>query len=261
MEAHEIEEFLRDKYYTEEWLTPSQLRRGHIYLNKNGHVMIYLGISSYGMHVFYTMASCYVQYFYDENFSTRVKIMNQDLQVAAISDIIEKSMTRRGDKNLIRVQKAIPNIFGEFPCKDYEAVYCSWYRDSFGDEIGSKDVPSIDTKNVGSAYVSVKNLRPGELYYTGNGWGSIFVFMGRSTGNKFIWYNIHSKEVYFNATVSDMLMSSRYTTTNKRVKELHRILEDPSAYDTAIPKIIMEIRPRVDMTNVNQHMLDEVAGE
>lgn len=261
MNEQEIREFLQGAGYTENWLTPSKLKRGHVYLAKDGRVMLYLGISSQGIHVFYVMASCYIQYFYDDEWNAHIRIMNQEWQIKAVSQTIEESMTHKGDRDCVMSRKGIPNIFGEFPCKAYEDVYRAWYQDSFGDAVGSAKVPDINAKTVSSAYVSVKDLRPGDIYYTGNGWSTIFVYMGRSSGNKFIWYNIRSIDVYLKADVHDMLWGSRYTDNNKRVKPLYKLIDDPDGYGVETAKEIMEKRPHVDMLGVDQHMLDEAAGE
>lgn len=261
MTKQEIEKFIQVPGYMNDRLTPSKLQRGHIYLAKNGLIVLYLGISSMGSYIFYALSSCYIQTFHDESWKSHMRIMNHEWQIQGISQTIETTMAHKGDHLCIMIQKKIPNIIGEFPCKDYEDIYRTWYQDSFGDKIGSIDIPDIGAKTVGEAYVSAKDLEPGRLYYTGNGWGSIFVFLGRSTANKFIWYNIRCAEHYYEKSVSDILERSFYTSSNKKVKPLCRIVDDPDAFDVDVAKKIMEMRPHVDMTKIDQHMLDKAVGE
>lgn len=261
MTKQEIEKFIQGPGYVGEWITPSGLERGHVYLAKNGQVMLYLGISSTGLHVFYVMASCYMQCYYDDNYNPHMRIANQEWQITSIAQTVELSMTHRGDAHLILNRKSIPKDFWEFPCKDYEDTYHAWYQDSFGDRIGSIDVPDIDAKTVGSAYVRVKELVPGEIYYTGNGWCTIFVFLGRSTGNKFLWYNISNMGFYVTADAEELLDRSQYTSCNKRVKPLSSFMNDPETYDNTVAEEVLKKRPHVDMTKIDQHMLDKAAGE
>ena len=89
MTKQDIEKFIQGPGYVGEWITPSGLERGHVYLAKNGQVMLYLGISSTGLHVFYVMASCYMQCYYDDNYNPHMRIANQEWQITSIAQTVE----------------------------------------------------------------------------------------------------------------------------------------------------------------------------
>ena len=58
-----------------------------------------------------------------------------------------------------------------------------------------------------------------------------------------------------------MLDRSRYTGCNKRVKPLSSFMNDPETYDNTVAEEVLKKRPYVDMTKIDQHMLDKAAGE
>lgn len=259
MTEQEIEKVLQGsldtRMYIRNGLKASELKRGHVYVAKNGLVMMYLGISSSGYYVFYELASCYMKIWYDDNYERHLQIMNRAYQVPSIAQTVEMSMTHKGDERLISIQRDVRNGLWEFPCKDYEDVYYTWYYDSFGDQAAW----DIDMKSANDIYTSVKNLRPGELYY--NGWDSVFVFLGRTTKGMFIWYDIYHLGTYFQSDAKALLNHSRITKNNKRVKPYQKAVNDPFYRSQTKAEKILRTRPRVDMTKITQQMLDEAAGE
>lgn len=91
--------------------------------------------------------------------------------------------------NQILVLKGMPKIYAEFQYVDYVKELPIWYTKN---KVLNKDLPVItfsDTPTkIDIPFVKAKDLVPGELYYSGSLWRSLYLYLGRDSIGNFCWY-------------------------------------------------------------------------
>ena len=240
--------------YTKEWLKANQLVPGRIYLAKDGRLMLYLGMSLKGMFLFYVLASAYLEC--TDRISKCVTYENYDWQILELKTTINNIMNHTGNRNSLLDYKNVPKLYGEFPFLWYEDTYKMWYNNSFN----NAKVPSIAStkEDIKTGFVSVKDLVPGNLYYSGQCWRSCYVYLGRKSTKEFIWYFIGNESILMESSAIQLLRNSETTKNNKKVKPLKLSLTDKNAYISEEVKHLIKLNYKVDMSGVTQEMLDLV---
>ena len=239
--------------YDEKWLKSTDLISGHIYLIKDGRLCLYLGNASNGLYVFYPLASAYLIQVCDNNFHTFVTYGNYEWQIYGLKQTIEMSMQNNGDEENILEYKGIPKIYGEFPFVNYENIYLSWYMTSFQD----KNVPVVASGRINTGFVPARSLIPGCLYYSGSCWRATYVYLGRTSDKRFLWYFIGNETLLKRSTPEELIMHADATKSNKKVKPLSMALEDKNAYIGTETKKLIESGYKVDMDGVTQQMINK----
>lgn len=238
--------------YTEKWMKASGLECGTVYLTKDGKVLMYLGTTPLGRYVFYVFASAWLVYRQDDDGTWAVTYGNYDSQVYGIRHTIRLSMENKGTRENILEYKTMPKIYGEFPSGSCKDRCLTWYRESFQ----GMDVPVVDGKKRHGAFMRVKDLVPGCLYYNGSCWDSTYVYLGRASDGRFLWYHVISGETLKGYDAARLVAMSEYTGTNRRVLPLSAALDDSDALVNADTMELITSGYRVDMEGVTQVMLD-----
>lgn len=240
-------------YKDNEWLKAKDLVPGLVYVVKDGRLLLYLGQATNADYCFYVIASAYLVF--DKN--SNITFGNYEWQVLGLTKICDLSISHPANKNCILQYKGIPKIHGIFNLVNYTARYKMWYISSFND-INVPNISNITHSNINLGYVRTKDLIPGNLYYTGGCWRSTYVYLGRTSSKKFVWFYIGNEETLLRAQASDLLMYAEVTKNNKKVKNLKDSLKDKNAYVCRETKRLIDMDYKVSMYNITQEMIDQL---
>ena len=69
-------------------------------------------------------------------------------------------------------------------------------------------------------FVKTKDLIPGHVYYTGDGWRAMYVYLGRDEDKNFLWYFVGNVDIMKKASYYAMLSKADKTKANKKVKDV-----------------------------------------
>lgn len=244
----------KDGNYKGEWLKAKDLKEGHVYIIKDGRIALYLGKSSDDMFCFYVY--CCMQ-FKTIDYGT-LSFANYELQLNSIITLCNALMQHVIYPESMLVLKGMPKIYCEFPFVDYSSVYKTWYSKSVL-LLGNLPVLSqFANVKASRGFVGAKDLIPGELYYTGECWRSEYVYLGRTSDKRFIWYFIGNEDILVRSTAYQLLSRAETTRSNKKVKPLAEALNDSRAYVSGDCKKLISMNYKVDMTGITQEILDRV---
>lgn len=113
---------------TKKMLRAKDLKEGHVYLIKDGRVMVYLGQENNAGYVFYVCGSLVYEY---ANNNSMYTISNYDLQTEYMETLCNSLMKNDVYAESITVLKGIPTIYGEFTLVEYEKTWKEWYLKSY----------------------------------------------------------------------------------------------------------------------------------
>lgn len=233
------------------FLSKNDLEVGRVYLYKDGRVVVYLGKDSYDKYVFYVLASAL---YCEERKWNTYTLAHFELQVEYLCDLAEELMKKDCDPKSIISLKGMPQLHCEFPYVAYDAEIANWWLDCKAKH--GKSIPSITSlegqEKSESLYVGAKELVPGEFYYTGDSWRSIYLYLGRDSEKNFCWSFVGNADLF----ISDGLMAVRksgieYTKSNKKCKSLMNADKDPDASVSRSDRKLIDLNYTVDVSTLN----------
>lgn len=251
---------------TEKALKAKDLKEGHVYLIKDGRVMLYLGQENNARYVFYVCGS--LVYECTKKYSVYT-VSNYDLQTEYMKNLCNSLMEHDVYAESITVLKGVPTIYSEFTLVEYEKTWKEWYLKSFKKFKNSlPELSFINNAQSDAGFVKANDLIPGHIYYGGNAWRSTWVYLGRSTKGQFVWYFIGNENMLINGGLELIIKDSHsyyrsdcfaVTKNNKKVKPLPNIFSDPTVYIWKDIAKLAEQNFTVNVDNLTQDMLDEIA--
>lgn len=215
------------------YLKKKDIIEGKVYIMKSGVLVMYLGISNKNEFVFYTFGSVLLDYIGEYD---KLTLANYDWQSLCAVKLCELSTGHLAKKSCVRVYKTFPSLYGEFTLVDFVGRYKNWWLYSYAQVEGLPVIPSLvnlylDKKiEIDDGYVRVKDLVPGNLYYTGQCWRSTYVYLGRDKDKNFLWYFVGNEEILLRSTPEQLKWEAQRTKSNKKVKNLAYALQDKNAY-------------------------------
>lgn len=233
------------------FLSKSDLKVGRVYLYKDGRVVVYLGQDSYDKFVFYVLANAL--YCSEENWNTYT-LAHYDCQIEYLCHLAEELMKRDCDIKCIISLKGMPQLHCEFPYVSYDAEIADWWlccKAKHGNNI--PNITSLEgQEKPKSLYVGAKDLVPGEFYYTGRLWRSMFLYLGRDTDNNFCWSFVGNTDLF----IEDGLMAVKEmgierTKSNKKCKSLINADKDPDAHVSISDRKLIDLNYTVDVSTLN----------
>lgn len=239
------EQVMYDIAWRRRYISLKEVVKGHVYVSRNASrggvgieadIMMYLGRIKSGLHVFYHFAKARLRNVPNNSFVT---FTNYDAQVNGIRQIIAASMdTQAYSDSIIKFDKN-PRIIGEFPVRDYADVYLNWYHKSF---TADDNVPEISAGKITTDHVKTSDLVLGGLYYT-NPNGNVFIYLGRRSDGRFIWYPVYGREHLRVAlrNIDRLYANSVVTASNRRCKPVACIHTDDYFYNQYLKDIICEL--------------------
>lgn len=250
----------KDCTYDGGWLKPKDLVEGHVYIIKDGRIAIYLGKTVNDLYCFYICCSAYFKISrqgvsYTKNM---LSFANYDIQLNSIINMCNALIKHQAYYESMTTLKGIPKIYCEFPFVNYEGLYKNWYMKS---QLASGNLPiisSISNTKPNSGFVGAKDLVPGRLYYSGACWRAEYVYLGRTSDKRFIWYFIGNEDILIKSSAYQLLQRAETTKSNKKVKLLEDTLNDPNAYVSGDCNNLIKMGYKVDMSGITQQMLDMV---
>lgn len=235
-------------YSVDTYLPASALKVGHVYLIRDGKIVVYLGKSKYDKYVFYTVA----RYLRELIGNTKASFAHYKFQVPMLIQLIKNVMSDIiSNSEFILVVGSLPQIYCEFPFVNFEDTYLAWY--SKNQMVTCFDLPELMPKNIEfkSIYVGSKELEIGSLYYSGCCYGSIYLYCGRNKYNEFCWCPIDNLDFFLTnpyGYIKDMGIVN--TKANKRVRPLAMALEDPDALVTDAVRLAVCTGFKVNLENL-----------
>ena len=114
---------------------------GHVYLElqkgkrmPSGMLLLFLGRSSTGALIFYTMGSVWLEPVYEhDQVIIGYTVADYNNQTAALNGMLGNVMKAPGNPNYIRSEMKLPILAAEYDLINFEDVYFDWYYESFGD--------------------------------------------------------------------------------------------------------------------------------
>lgn len=230
------------------FLSKQELQRGHIYVQKDGRLTIYLGKDIYDRYVFYDLAGIL---FESTGEYGKLTIGHYATQVHSLTATCNTLMKSPCNLRQIRSLKGVPSLYSDYKYINYEAVIDDWCEknkkltDKFPNLV--KDVKETSKK----VWVSARDLVPGELYYTGSLWGGLYLYLGRDSQNRFCWMFVGNEERLIQNDFSYYRYNMERTKSNKKCKRLAYALKDPDAYLYQEARDLIAMGWKADLTGLD----------
>lgn len=246
----------KSEYHCDDAFIKSKaLQPGKVYIAKDGKVMLYLGRLHDARYLFYLFTLALLK----DDYSSNVTIVNYKAQTLGLCTTINASMSGMIKPECLLAYKIIPKIYGEFSLVNLDAIYKNWYAKC--QALKGGELPSVfDSLGEGAKtpYVHSKDLIPGEIYYTGDCWRSVYAYLGRNSERDYIWYYLCNGRITLGNSGGLVSHLMRRTRQNKKVKPLSMA---PIDCDFPIPldaSNLIDTQFKLDVSQVTQEMLDAV---
>ena len=152
-------------FYTDNFLSKKDLKRGHIYVQKDGRLTLYLGKDIHDRFVFYDLAGII---FEDTDKYSIITLGHYKCQVQSLITTCKTLMQNECNTKQLRALKGIPSLYSDFAYINFESTIDNWCK------LSKLNIVSNDkTGESTTIWVKAKDLVPGELYYTGGLWRSM----------------------------------------------------------------------------------------
>lgn len=234
-------------FNSDEFLSEKNIKEGHVYIAKDGRILLYLGKDSLSRFIFYIFG-CAMFCNYNNSYSI-LTISNYEIQVKYLIELCNACMSNNLYKESILVLKGLPRLYVEFSYVDYSKVFKNWYTKN---KLLLGDLPVLDfsNKNNDTCFVKSKDLVPGNLYYSGSCWRATYVFLGRTKNNLYAWYFVGNTDKVLNATAKELMGNIHFTKSNKKVRNLKDAIYDKDAHISKDTKMLIDMGYRVDLNKI-----------
>ena len=178
----------------------------------------------------------------------KINLAHHNIQVSSIVQMINAVIDQPVDTNCLMKYRNVPRIVSDFTYIEKESEVEKWYNKN-----KKNTFPQIDFTNIKktSEYVSVKDLIPGKLYYTGPLYRSLYCYLGRDSANNFCWSFIGNEDLLVNETTKALISGFEKTKNNKKVYPIEHALDDPRAYIYSNIKQFLDGHFCADVSNIN----------
>lgn len=231
------------------FLAKRDLQIGHVYVKKEGILLLYLGKDSWNRFVFYNLASVL---FEKANEYNHITLAHYELQVNYLISLCDAVMHTGCNARQIVPLKNFPSLYVDFEVVDYSKEVNAWYAEA---KKVNDSLPEIDTKDAANEkntdlYVGAKELVPGELYYTGGLWRALYLYLGRDSQKRFCWYYVGNEEILMQNNISEYMDECERTKSNKKVKRLDLALKDPNVHLYKEARELIDKHWRADLSGM-----------
>lgn len=179
-------------FRTDTFLKRSELVSGDVYVWKDGHVRIYLGVvkKTHDL-LFCTVGS---MAFVSDGHPNGVMPLWGDRQVASLLGMCQGIFSLPYNASAIVTYSSLPSIYGSIGSVYSSQVIEDWLsRNRHGGMVQYSD----DKSRYMSEYVPSKDLVPGCLYYGGqSAWRNTWCYLGRTTGGGYLWCFVGNDEQF-----------------------------------------------------------------
>lgn len=237
-------------FKNDEFLSKADIKAGHVYIKKEGILLLYIGKDSFDRFIFYNLASVLTEGV--EQYSRYMSLAHYNLQVQSLISLCEAVMHQKCDIKQTLALKGLPKLYAEFPFVDYVKELPLWYTKS---KVISSDLPVVtfgtEPTQMDIAFVRAKDLVPGELYYSGSLWRSLYLYLGRDSGGDFCWYFVGNEDILMQNNLREYAMNTIRTRANKKVRRLIDAPRDPNAYLYGEAQKLIQLGWKADLTGLN----------
>ena len=194
---------------------------GNLYIKKDGIVVVYLGKTFSQKFLFYKVAQLN-GYLDSSSLGVKFELYNKDIQLKYITPMIKEEMQTTLDKRCVVGTKTFNNYMWKYPDLSFtQEELRLWLQKN--ELLGLslfKDLATLQGKEEVNLYVKTKDLIPGHVYYSGDGWRAIYVYLGRDEDKNFLWYFVGNVDIMKKASYYAMLSKADKTKANKKVKDV-----------------------------------------
>lgn len=250
-----------DKFTFEnnQWLKDGDLKQGCFYIAKDGRILLYLGKSTEGLYVFYTCCGVMLSVEKDTaslGYRDVLTLANYDIIVPYVTDVCKATLSKHLYKDSLLELKTLPKLYCVLPFVQFTNKYKKWYDESNAFHNNALPVLCDSINKPKSIFVAVKDLVPGQLYYSGGCWRNIYVYLGRTSDNQFVWSFVGNERYLMTASLREVLEDSYCTNNNKKIRPLKDALIDKNAYVCEDTQMLIQNDFSVDVSGLTQQMLD-----
>lgn len=199
-------------------ITKKDLQIGHMFITSTGEIAVYFGQTKTAKFVFYKVASIFG--FTDKEHSVMI---HKEIQIPLINTMIKQVLSKQIYEPKLYSVKNLTYVVDEY--KDIEPFtkeFIKLYLQK--NQLQGVDILSnlaeLNETDVKSLFVKASDLVPGHVYYSGDGWRSMYVYLGRDNKKNFLWYFVGNEETMRKASYKEMLSRADRTKTNKKVKDV-----------------------------------------
>ena len=216
--------------FPEVFLKKKELKPGCFYLYKDGRLVLYLGRTDRNELAFYQIASCL--YCPDpENKHKGLTLAHYDSQVNYLIALSDDLLKKSANSEYVLCLKTMPSLYCEFKPINFEKGCKDWYIDSMKTNSNLPTLTSVSNVKANRGFVAAKDLVPGRIYYSGCGWRSMYMYLGRDTETKeFLWYFIGNEEYLLHLPTKALFADADRTKSNKKVKSLFDAGDDKDVW-------------------------------
>lgn len=215
-------------FQNDKFLSKKDIKVGHVYIKKEGILLLYIGKDNFDRFIFYNLASVMFENAGDFRATT---LAHYELQLQSLIGLCEDIMHSKCNEKQILILKGLPSLFVEFPFVDYVKELPVWYVKN---RIRNDSLPIVtfEEKPVKKSIscVGARDLVPGELYYSGSLWRSLYLYLGRDSCGNFCWYFVGNGDILMRNDFREYWSNMDRTKSNKKVKRLSDAPNDPNAY-------------------------------
>ena len=230
---------------THHFLSKQELQKGHVYVQKDGRLTIYLGKDVFDRYVFYDLAGIL---FESTGEFGQLTLGHHENQVHSLTNMCNTLMKLPCNVRQIRELKGVPSLYSDYKYVNYESIIDDWCEKN---KRLNNNFPSLvqDAKEASKkVWVSAKDLVPGELYYTGSLWRALYLYLGRDSQNRFCWMFVGNESELIKNNFSYYRYNMERTKSNKKCKPLAYALKDPDAYLYSEAKELIAMGWKADLT-------------
>lgn len=225
-----------------EFLKKKEIKFGHVYIFKDGRLGLYLGTSLDNQFVFYILAKAHLVQTDDYGILTFAHYENQVKFLIELSDELLQS---KCDKKCVIRLTSLPDLYCDFNYISYDKgnKLQLWHeRNKDESKTLQRLIEFTENKKPIVSFVSAKDLIPGELYYTGSLWRSLYMYLGRDGKNNFCWYFVGNEDTLIKNDILEYQRNIERTKANKRCKKLTDAVNDSNAYIYADAKKLIDLQ-------------------
>lgn len=229
---------------SEKFLKKDELVVGKLYIIKDGRLSIYLGKDTWDRFIFYHIGSVLFTNINWSNFT----LAHHDTQVNYLIKLSKEVLSSELEIEQLQALKGIPKIHSTFPYFSFCEKVNMWTNNNKHVLDGKIVLKTETAKKYNGIYVRTKDLIPGELYYTGGLWRSLYLYLGRSSSGGYCWRFVSNVDYLVSNDFAYYRHGMEITKQNKKVKRIADAVNDPNVYICSEHQKLIDTNWKADLT-------------
>lgn len=240
---------------TTEYLKAKDVEVGVVYLFNDHRVGIYLGKTTDGCFAFYIVDMLMLVNI--DSYTCTLPF--KETQLNALKSQVIAIMKKPLSIYCFTALRTLPKLRGSIDGFRFDKAFLSQWITKSRFVNQNLKLPSLclmledkeAEKQLSSVYVKTKDLVPGELYYTGNCWRGLYLYLGRNSRKEFCWYFVGNEDILRRNNISEYYHNMDITKSNKKVKRLADAQNDAHAYVSSDTAKLIKDNWKADLRGLN----------